>query len=235
NAALKKKNGDESQSQELKAIVGCEFNVCENHLDKSRKDNGYQVVFLAKNKNGYQNLIKLSSTAFVEGFYYVPRIDKKLIEKYKEDIIVLTGNLYGEVPGKVLNVGEKQAEEALLWWKEQFEDDLYIELMRHGQEDEDRVNPVLIELAKKHDVKLVAANNTYYWVKEDANAHDILLCVKDGEKQSTPIGRGRGYRYGLPNQEYYFKSSDEMKALFKDVPEANLNNVEIADKIEKVS
>ncbi|HLS31138.1 MAG TPA: PHP domain-containing protein, partial [Flavobacteriaceae bacterium] len=103
NAALKKKNGDESQSQELKAIVGCEFNVCENHLDKSRKDNGYQIVLLAKNKNGYQNLIKLSSIAYVDGFYYVPRIDKKLIEKYKEDIIVLTGNLYGEVPGKILN------------------------------------------------------------------------------------------------------------------------------------
>ena len=143
----------------------------------------------------------------------MPRIDKKVIEQYKEDIIVLTGNLYGEVPSKILNVGENQAEEALIWWKEQFEDDLYIEIMRHNQEDENRVNPVLIEFAQKHNVKLVATNNTYYVNKEDANAHDILLCVKDGEKQATPIGRGRGYRYGLPNQEYYFKSSEEMKEL----------------------
>ncbi|RZV65708.1 MAG: DNA polymerase III subunit alpha, partial [Flavobacteriaceae bacterium] len=103
---------------------------------------------------------------------------------------------------------------------------------RHDQEDEDRVNPVLIELAGKHDVKLVATNNTYYCDKESANAHDILLCVKDGEKQATPIGRGRGYRYGLPNQEYYFKSSDEMKTLFRDVPQAIVNIQEVVDKIE---
>ena len=229
--ATAEENG-EALKQPLKAIVGCEFFVCENHADKSRKDNGYQVVMLAKNKKGYHNLAKMSSLAYTDGFYYVPRIDKEVIKKYKEDVIVLTGNLYGEVPSKVLNVGEKQAEEALLWWKEEFGEDLYIELMRHDQEDENRVNPVLVEFSKKHDVKLVATNNTYYWKQEDANAHDILLCVKDGEKQSTPIGRGRGYRYGLPNQEYYFKSGDEMKSLFKDLPEAISNIQEIVDKIE---
>jgi len=218
--------------KEIKPIVGCEFQVCEDHTNKSVKDNGYQVVLFAKNKNGYHNLAKMSSIAFVSGKYYVPRIDKKVIEQYKEDIIVLTGNLYGEVPSKILNLGEKQAEEALLWWKEQFEDDLYIELMRHGQEDEDRVNPVLIQFAKKHSIKLVATNNTYYAEKENANAHDILLCVKDGEKQATPIGRGRGYRYGLPNQEYYFKSQDEMKTLFRDIPEAIINIQGIVDKVE---
>ncbi len=229
--ATAEENG-EALKQSLKAIVGCEFFVCENHADKSRKDNGYQVVMLAKNKKGYHNLAKMSSLAYTDGFYYVPRIDKEIIKKYKEDVIVLTGNLYGEVPSKVLNVGEKQAEEALLWWKEEFGEDLYIELMRHDQEDENRVNPVLVEFSKKHDIKLVATNNTYYWKQEDANAHDILLCVKDGEKQSTPIGRGRGYRYGLPNQEYYFKSGDEMKSLFKDLPEAISNIQEIVDKIE---
>jgi len=104
--------------------------------------------------------------------------------------------------------------------------------MRHNQEDENRVNPVLIQFSKKHDVKLVATNNTYYIDQENANAHDILLCVKDGEKQATPIGRGRGYRYGLPNQEYYFKSSEAMKALFRDVPEAIVNIDEVVDKIE---
>ncbi|TPN87289.1 DNA polymerase III subunit alpha [Aquimarina algicola] len=225
-------NGEEPSGVEIKPIVGCEFFVCENHTDKSRKDNGYQIVMIAKNKNGYHNLAKMSSIGFVDGFYYVPRIDKEIISQYKEDIIVLTGNLYGEVPSKVLNIGEKQAEEALLWWKEQFGDDLYIEIMRHNQEDENRVNQVLINFAKKHDVKMIASNNTYYCEKEDANAHDILLCVKDGEKQATPIGRGRGYRYGLPNQEYYFKSSEEMKDLFKDLPEAIININEIVDKIE---
>jgi DNA polymerase-3 subunit alpha len=238
NKSVQAKNKDAVEKgeipslKEIKPILGCEFFVCEDHADKSRKDNGYQIVLIAKNKNGYHNLAKLSSHAFVNGFYYLPRIDKKLIQQYKEDLIVLTGNLYGEVPSKVLNVGENQAEEALLWWKQEFGDDLYIELMRHKQEDENRVNPVLIEFSKKHKIKLVATNNTYYCKKEDSNAHDILLCVKEGEKQATPIGRGRGYRYGLPNQEYYFKSSEAMKNLFKDVPEAISNIQDVVDKIE---
>ncbi|MGB3608366.1 DNA polymerase III subunit alpha, partial [Psychroserpens sp.] len=224
--------GETHHLKEIKPILGCEFFVCENHTDKTRKDNGYQIVLIAKTKKGYHNLAKLSSHAFVDGFYYLPRIDKKLIEHYKEDLICLTGNLYGEVPSKILNVGENQAEEALIWWKEAFGDDLYVELMRHNQEDENRVNPVLISLAQKHDVKLIATNNTYYCKQNDANAHDILLCVKDGEKQATPIGRGRGYRYGLPNQDYYFKSSEEMKALFRDLPEAIINIQEVVDKVE---
>ena len=216
----------------IKPIVGCTINVCENHLDKSVKDNGYQIVMLAKNKKGYHNLAKMSSIAYTEGFYYVPRIDKKVVEQYKEDIIVLTGNLYGEVPSKLLNVGEVQAEDALLWWKQQFGEDLYVEVIRHNQEDENRVNGDLIKLAQKHGLKLVATNNTYYISKEDANAHDILLCVKDGEKKNTPIGRGRGYRYGLPNQEYYYKSSQEMKEIFKDIPDAIYSIEEIIDKVE---
>lgn len=231
NAALTE-NGETPTEKEITPIIGCEFYVCDDHTNKNVKDYGYQIVLLAKNKNGYLNLAKMSSIAYTDGFYYVPRIDRKIVEQYKEGVIALTGNLYGEVPNKILNVGEKQAEEALLWWKEQFGDDLYMEMMRHDQEDENRVNQVLVPLAKKHQVKLVATNNTYYCDKKDAEAHDILLCVKDGEKQTTPIGRGRGYRYGLPNQEYYFKSSDEMKTLFKDVPEAILNTQEVVDKVE---
>ncbi|WP_228850317.1 DNA polymerase III subunit alpha [Aegicerativicinus sediminis] len=223
---------EDSDQKPIKPIIGCEFFVCQDHTDKTRKDNGYQIVFLAKNKNGYHNLAKLSSKAYTDGFYYVPRIDKDLVKQYKDDLIVLTGNLYGEVPSLLLNVGEKQGEEALLWWKEEFGDDLYVEVMRHGQEDENRVNTSLVELAAKHNVKIVATNNTYYANKEDANAHDILLCVKDGEKQATPIGRGRGYRYGLPNHEYYFKSPEEMKHLFKDLPEAIITIEEILEKVE---
>ncbi|ARV12193.1 DNA polymerase III subunit alpha [Gilvibacter sp. SZ-19] len=223
---------EDQQHKKIKPIIGCEFFVCEDRLNKSQKDNGYQVVFLAKNKAGYHNLAKMASIAYTEGFYYVPRIDKEVVSRYKDDLIVLTGNLYGEVPNKLLNVGEKQAEEALLWWKQEFPDDLYIEIVRHGQEDEDRVNPALITLARKHDLPLVACNDTYYIDQEDANAHDILLCVKDGEKQATPIGRGRGYRYGLPNQEYYFKGADAMKKLFADLPEAIENVARIVDQIE---
>ncbi len=225
-------NGEIPTDKIIKPIVGCEFFVCEDHKDKTRKDNGYQIVFLAKTKKGYHNLAKMSSIAYTEGFYYVPRIDKIVIEQYKEDLIVLSGNLYGEIPNKILNLGENQAEESLIWWKEIFGDDFYIEVMRHNQEDENRVNEGLISLAKKHQVKIIATNNTFYIEKDNANAHDILLCVRDGEKQTTPIGRGRGYRYGLPNQEYYFKSGDEMKKLFNDLPEAISNIQEIVDKIE---
>ena len=228
-------NGEEYDGRTIKPIVGCEFYICENRKDKSRKDNGYQVVFLAKNKNGYHNMAKMASVAYTEGFYYVPRIDRETVEKYKEDLIVLSGNLNGEVPSKVLNIGELQAEEALIWWKDQFGDDFYIELMRHGQEDENRVNDSLIQLANKHQVKLIGTNNTYYVNKSDAHAHDILLCVKDGEKLSTPKGRGRGFRFGLPNQEYYFKSAEEMKQVFSDVPEAIINIQELLDKIEVYS
>ncbi|MGB5780402.1 MAG: DNA polymerase III subunit alpha [Eudoraea sp.] len=225
-------NEDTIERNFIKPIIGCEFFVCDDHSNKNVKDYGYQMVLLAKNKNGYHNLSKMSSIAYTDGFYYVPRIDKSIISQFKDDIIVLSGNLYGEVASKILNIGENQAEEALLWWKDVFKDDFYLEIMRHGQEDEERANKVLVEFAKKHQVKLVATNNTYYCAKGDAEAHDILLCVKDGEKQATPIGRGRGYRYGLPNQEYYFKSGSEMKELFKDLPDSILNIQEIVDKIE---
>jgi len=224
--------GTPKEGRTMTPIVGCEFFVCEDHTNKNVKDYGYQMVFLAKNKKGYHNLAKLSSIAYTKGFYYVPRIDKTLVEQYKEDLIVLSGNMYGEVAAKILNTGETQAEEALVWWKDTFGPDFYVELMRHGQEDEDRVNQVLVPMAQKHGVSLVASNNTYYADQKDAEAHDILLCVKDGEKQATPIGRGRGYRYGLPNQEYYFKSASEMKSLFSDLPEAIENTHKIASQIE---
>jgi DNA polymerase-3 subunit alpha len=224
--------GEVFTKQELLPIIGCEFNVCKDLEDKKQKDNGYQVVFLAKNKKGYHNLIKLASIAYTKGMYYVPRIDKKVIEQYKEDLIVLSGNLYGEVPSLILNVGEAQAEEALIWWKTQFGEDFYLEIMRHGQENENRVNETLLKFSAKHAVQLVATNNTYYIEKIDAEAHDVLLCVKDGELVSTPKGRGRGFRYGLDNNEYYFKTAEEMKQLFADLPQAITSIGEIIAKCE---
>ena len=238
--AVKKKNkqiqyfneNNDKKKNLIKPIVGCVLNVCEDHLNKNYRDNGYQMVFLAKNKNGYSNLSNLSSLAYTKGFYYVPRVDKKLILDYKADLIVLSGNLFGEISNKILTTGTKEAEDSLIWWKNNFKDDFYIELNRHGQEDEDTVNKVLLEFSEKHQIKLVATNNTFYLDNNSADAHDILLCVKDGEKLSTPKGRGRGFRYGLPNNEYYFKSPDEMKEIFSDIPSAISNTNEIVSKVQ---
>ncbi len=229
---LAKDKGEPFDKMPIKAIVGCEFNICNDHLNKSEKDNGSRVVLIAKNKSGYLNLAKMSSIAFTKGFYYVPRIDKGIVEKYARDVICLSGNLTGELSNLILNVGEKQAESALLWWKEIFQNDFYIELIRHGLDEEDTVNQTLLSLGKKHEVKFVATNDTYYLNKEDSNAHDILLCVKDGELKSTPIGFGRGFRFGMKNNEYYFKSQDEMKKLFSDLPDAIENTNEIVEKCE---
>ncbi len=222
--------------KDITPIMGCEFNVCKDRLDKSYKDDGYQTVVLAKNKKGYNNLCKLASSAYTEGFYYVPRIDKNILLEYKEDLIVLSGGLWGEVPNAVLNQGENKAEEALLWWKEHFGEDFYVEINRHGLEEEDVVNAALLRMCRAHGVKYVAANNTYYTTKSEAEAHDVLLCVRDAESVNKPkryFGkRGREFRYGFPNDSFYIKSPDEMKALFADLPEAILTVGEVLDKIE---
>ena len=217
----------DEKKQHIKPIVGCILNVCEDRLNKNYRDNGYQTVFLAKNKKGYDNLSKLSSLGYTEGFYYVPRVDKELILKYKSDLIVLSGNLYGEISSKILKVGKAEAEESLKWWRKNFNDDFYLEINRHNQQDENAVNEVLLNLSKQHKINLIATNSTYYLQKKEANAHDILLCVRDGEKLATPKGRGRGFRYGLSNDQYYFKSSAEMKDLFSDIPLAikNINDL----------
>jgi DNA polymerase III subunit alpha len=225
----------DSIKEGLTPIVGCEFNLCENHKDKSHKDNGFQTVILAKNKNGYQNLIKLASYANIDGFYYVPRIDRELLLKYKEDLIVLTGGIWGEIPNKILFEGNKKAEEAVVWWKEHFGDDFYIEINRHGIEEENDINKVLLEFAEKYNIKYIACNNNYYTEKTDAVSHDVLLCVRDGKYQADQkkyIGGSRETRFGFPNDEFYMKSSDEMKLLFADLPQAIINTQEIVDKIE---
>ena len=217
----------------LKAIFGCELHVCKDRTDQKNRDDGYKQVFLAKNLKGYQNLSKLSSSGFIEGFYYVPRIDKHILETHKEGLIALTGGLGGEVPNLILNVGERQAEEAFLWYKNQFGADFYVELLRHGLQEEDYVNQVLLRFCEQHQVKYIAANETYYLDQSEADSHDVLLCVRDAEKVTTPKGRGRGFRYGLQNQEYYFKTQAEMKHLFRDLPEAIGNIQEIVDKVEE--
>ncbi|MFD2201488.1 DNA polymerase III subunit alpha [Shivajiella indica] len=226
----------EALSKEIKPIIGCEFNLTKDRTNKNQKDDGYQTVLLAKNKAGYHNLAKLASYANIQGYYYLPRIDKEILTKYKNDLIATTGGLWGEIPYLILNVGDTQAEEAFLWWKEQFGEDFYVELNRHGIPEEEKVNEVLLSLAKKYNVRYFAGNNTYYNQKVDAKAHDILLCVKDGELVEKPkkyVGkRGREYRFGFPNDEFYLKSPEEMKKLFADLPEAIACTHEIVEKIE---
>ncbi|MEY3645249.1 MAG: hypothetical protein RLZZ207_1947 [Bacteroidota bacterium] len=226
----------EAMSKEIKPILGGEFNLCRDRKNKAVKDDGYQTVLLAKNKNGYHNLAKLASYANTEGFYYVPRIDKELLVQYKGDLIASTGGIWAEIPYLILNVGETQAEEAFVWWKEQFGVDFYVELNRHGVPEEDKVNEVLLDWAHKYGVKYFASNNSYYNEKGDAKAHDILLCVKDGELLEKPkkyVGkRGREFRFGFPNDEFYLKSPEEMKQLFADLPEAILCTQEIVEKCE---
>ncbi|WP_185848985.1 DNA polymerase III subunit alpha [Blattabacterium cuenoti] len=221
----------------IKGIVGCEVFISDNYLQKKftkeAPDKRYKQVLLSKNKKGYHNLAKLCSLGFTEGLYAgIPRVAKKLIEKYKENLIALTGDLNAEIPYTILNYGERKAEKIFLWWKDLFGDDFYIELLRHGLEEEDYVNNVLLKFSKKYHVKYIIQNNTFYLDKKEANAHDILLCVKNVEKQLTPIGKGIGYRFGFPNHEFYFKNTEEMKKIFFDLPESFDFLEELVNKIE---
>ncbi|MCB0489734.1 MAG: DNA polymerase III subunit alpha [Cyclobacteriaceae bacterium] len=227
----------EALKHEIKPIVGCEFFIAEERtklkFTKDNPDKRYTQVLLAKNKTGYLNLARLSSLGFTEGLYGIyPRIDKALVEKYREGLIASTGGLASEIPHLILNVGERQAEEAFQWWHGVFNNDFYVELNRHGIPEEERVNETLLKFCEKYKVKYYAANECYYLDKEESNAHDVLLCIKEGEFQSTPIGSGRGYRYGLPNNEFYFKNQQEMKSTFHDLPEAIETISEIVDKVE---
>ncbi len=228
----------EALKHNIKPIVGCEFYISEerkkNKFTKDNPDKRHTQVLLAKNKTGYQNLAKLSSLGFIEGLYGIyPRIDKELVAKYSEGLIATTGSLNSEIPYLILNVGERQAEEVFKWWHNLFGEDFYVELNRHNMPEEDRVNDTLLRFAAKYNVRYFAANECYYLEKGESNAHDVLLCIKEGEFQSTPIGSGRGTRFGLPNDQFYFKSQHEVKMLFRDLPESIDTLQEVADKVER--
>jgi DNA polymerase-3 subunit alpha len=221
----------------IRGVVGSEFYIAEewtrSKFTKDNPDRKFTQVLLAKNKTGYHNISKLSSFGHIDGMYAgIPRIGKELLDDHKEGLIALSGSITGEIPSLILNSGEEKAEEAFKWWLDMFGEDFYVELIRHGLEEEKYVNEVMLRFAIKYNVKYIAQNNTYYPKQKDSEAHDILLCIRDGENKSTEIGRGRGYRFGFPNNEFYFKSQDEMKELFKDVPESIVNIKHITDKIE---
>ena len=227
----------EAIKHNIKPILGCEFFLSEERkktkFTKESPDRRFNQILIAKNEQGYRNLSKLSSLGYTEGLYGIhPRIDKDLVKQYREGLMATTGGLNSEIPYLILHVGIRQAEEAFRWWHKLFGEDFYVELNRHGLAEEDHVNHTLLEFCKKYKVGYFPANEVYYLGREDANAHDVLLCIKEGEFKSTPIGEGRGKRYGLPNSEYYFKDQQEMYQLFNDLPEAFETLGEILSKIE---
>lgn len=230
----------------IKPIVGCEFYLVENRhkqqFTKDDKDIRYHQLFLAKNALGYQNLIKLCSLGYIEGLYgKYPRIDKELVLKYHEGLIATTCCLGASVPRIILKKGEEEGEKEFKWWLDIFGEDYYVELQRHYIPEQNIVNEVLIKFALKYNVKIIASNDSHYVNQEDSNAHDILLCINTGEKQSTPTikefsdddaGSMRGKRFAFYNDQFYFKKTVEMAELFSDLPQAIDNTNEIVDKVE---
>lgn len=222
------KNLNDNLLVKIKPIIGCELYINDLITDKI-----YNQVFFAKNKNGYYNLSKLCSHGFIDGYFSgIPRIGKKLVEKYKANLIAVSGDLNSEIPFTILNKGENEAEKVFKWWHNLFGDDFYIEILRHGLKEEDHVNKILLKFSKKFNVKFIPQNNNFYLSQKDYHSHDILLCVKNSQKQSTPIGKGRGFRFGFPNQEFYFKNKNQMYNLFSDLPEAFDSLKELIEKVE---
>src|SRR6185437_8275880 len=212
----------EANKNQIKPIVGCEFYVVDDlsrkEFTKTDKDVRYHQLLLAKDHEGYKNLCKLCSYGYTEGMYSKwPRIDKNLLLKYHKGLIATTCCIGAEVPQAILYESEEEAEKIFRWWLDIFGEDYYIELQRHGLEDidgtgksQEAVNQILLKWAIKYNVKAIATNDSHYIEKEDWSAHDILLCVNTGELQSTPVGDGKGYRFGFPNDQFYFKTQAEM-------------------------
>ncbi len=234
-----------SKHKGVKPIIGCEFYVVEDRhqktFTKDKKDRRFHQLFLAKNREGYQNLVKLCSTGFIEGMYSkYPRIDKELILKHHKGLIATTCCLGAMVPQMILTKGESAAKKEFEWWLDIFGDDYYVELQRHKLKDQETVNEVLLRFASDYNVKVIASNDSHYTDRQDANAHDILLCINTGEKQATPKmddfvdeeTSKKNTRFAFPNDEFYFKTTAEMTHLFKDIPQAIDNTNEIVGKVE---
>lgn len=224
----------------IKPIFGCEFYLVEDRHKKQftreNLDTRYHQLLLAKNEQGYKNLVKLCSLGYTEGLYSKwPRIDKELILQYHEGLIATTCCIGAEVPQTILHKGEAAAEELFKWWLNLFGEDYYVELQRHNLKDQDTVNNVLLGFAKKHNVKVIATNDSHYVEQKDWKAHEILLCINTGDLLSTPIGEGKNQRFAFPNDQFYFKSQDEMGKLFADVPQALDFTNEIVGKVDTLS
>ncbi|MBK7137708.1 MAG: DNA polymerase III subunit alpha [Bacteroidetes bacterium] len=233
----------EANKKGIKPIVGCEFYLVEDRsiksFSRSEKDQRFHQLLLAKNQKGYENISKLCSLGFVEGLYgKYPRIDKSILKQYKEGLIATSCCIGAEVPQAILHKGEEEAEKIFLEWLDIFGENYFIEIQRHNLQNIDNtgisqedVNQILLKWAKKYHVKVIATNDSHYVEEEDWAAHDILLCVNTGEKLSTPKGDGKGFRFGFANNQFFFKSQQQMKELFKDVPQAIENTQLITEMI----
>jgi DNA polymerase III subunit alpha len=237
--------GKDIEEPVVKPVVGCEFYLVadrtKRQFSKDDKDLRYHQLLLAKNEVGYRNLVKLCSLGYMEGLYgKYPRIDKELVLKYHEGLIATTCCLAAEVPRTILRKGEEEGEKVFKWWLDLFGEDYYIELQRHDIADQEKVNKVLLKFAQKYHVPVIASNDSHYVDEADANAHDILLCINTGKKQSDEKWKDLGDddetpvkgRFAFPNNKFYFKTTEEMSAVFSDVPEALDNTNLILDKIK---
>jgi DNA polymerase III subunit alpha len=235
----------EAAKQGVKPVVGCEFYVVEDHtikqFTKEKKDVRYHQLLLAKNATGYKNLAKLCSLGYMEGLYgKYPRVTKALIDQYKEGLIATTCCIGASVPKTILKKGEEAGEIEFKWWLDRFGEDYYVELQRHEIPDQIKANAVLVKFARKYNVKIIASNDSHYVDRDDWVAHDILLCVNTGEKQSTPSMKEfsddevmpKNTRFAFFSDQFYVKSTAEMTALFHDLPEAIDNTNEIVGKVD---
>ena len=225
----------------FKPILGCEMYVARRSM-ASRSDKidggGWHLIVLAKNEKGYHNLVKLVSNAWTRGYYYHPRTDKTELEKYREGLIICSACLGGEVPQKLMKESVEAAEESVRWFKEIWGDDYYLELQRHKAtvaraahdtyEKQVEVNKYLVEIARRQGVKLICTNDVHFVDEENAEAHDRLICLNTGKDLDDPTRM-------LYTKQEWFKTQEEMSAVFDDIPEALTNTLEILDKVETYS
>jgi DNA polymerase-3 subunit alpha len=219
-----------ARKNNIKPIIGAELYLApESRFTKPEKNNDEinynHLVVLVKNDRGYRNLSELISRSFTEGFYRKPRIDKDLLEKYPEGLLVLSACFHGEIPFKLLNGRQEEAYEAAKWYRELFKDDFYIEIQNHGLEKQVEVLPQLIQLSKDLGIPLVATNDVHYLNREDADARDVLICIQTNNVLSNPDRPMK-----KETDEMYFKSTEEMRKLFADVPESLDITMEIASR-----
>jgi DNA polymerase-3 subunit alpha len=231
----------EKKFPEIKPIVGCEVYVsAEGRFSRRGKEDqsSNHLVLLAKNKTGYHNLVKLVSLAYIEGFYYKPRIDHELLEKYHEGLIACSACLAGEAPRAILHGNLEEAEKTIVWYKNLFGDDYYLELQRHETQDplaDRQVYPMqkavaehLLAFAQKYRIKIIATNDVHFENADDAEAHDRLICLNTG----AGLDDVKRLRY---TKQEWMKTHAEMAQLFSDLPEALTNTLEVAEKIERYS
>ncbi len=215
-------SGKSEEQAKMQAIIGCELYVAEDYTKQERDYD--HLVLLCKNKKGYKNLIKLDSIAYVDGFYYKPRIDYKLLKEHTEGLVCLSGCLQGRVAKRLVRNDYEGAKEAALMLKEMFGEDFYIEIQDHGIDEQKRINPLLIKLANELGIGLVATNDVHYIEKEDNEVQDVIACISTKSTIDDPT------RFKMDTDQAYLKTPEEMAELFSHIPEALENTVIIAKK-----